>query len=849
MGSVSGKRTHIGRLVLVALIAITTRPSMADQQQAMIQNKHLSVAVSSQSGSFEIRMHGSKRPNLQSGVAVEIDRHWLKSGDFPHFKTVQSTFSDSLGKGQMLTTSYWGLADGPTLTSILRVYDELSFGDAEVEVKNSTGRSITVQAIRGVDAIGSPRIDLGGHEYADRVLSDSFSEDRPVLRIADLGHATAYEGFTEKPGQGSSLHRAAGSQLIYNLESGQSILLAALTSQRFLTILHLQSSKDAEGRAVISSWTVDSTGTTEIAKSEALLKDAPAESQVELSLSLEPSAELASERLLFSVGNDYHSQLEEYGRAVRQLHHARVESDAPNGWWSWITWNGGITAAAVLTNAQWLARNAKNLGYRYVLIDEGSAYARGEYTTANSTQFPEGIGRVTRRISELGLVPGIWTAPFEVSERAWIFEHHKDWLVRNLAGTPIRCQPANPEPLYILDTTNPGAQEYLRRTYRTLAQDWGIKYIKLDFMDDSAVEGVFYRPDTTALEAQRIGLEVIRESVGDDVLIDKDGSPMLNPVGLVDEGRVSTDTDQSFMGSKRAASGIAARYYMHRNFFINDPDAFSVSRHGAGSSDPLLPPTEAEVGIVLAAVSGSMFEIGGDLTMLSGEPERLALIQNRDLLQMIALNRASVPLDLMSYAPKDEQPSVFLLHEDKRQSMLAVFNWTDASRSHSLRLETLGFPKDSKPGASDVLHPNVQAALNGSTLELRDQHPHSVRLIRLTDESVPAAAPSLSANVPKVTGIGEAVKVSACAAAAGVPALAFHWDFGDGITADGARATHAYSIPGVYTITVSAEGVDGISAKQTASISVSGAIDNNPQLEKNRRFVGDGSCPCGQRDE
>jgi hypothetical protein len=288
---------------------------------------------------------------------------------------------------------------------------------------------------------------------------------------------------------------------------------------------------------------------------------------------------------------------------------------------------------------------------------------------------------------------------------------------------------------------------------------------------------------------------------------------------------------------------------MHRNFFISDPDALSVSRHGAGPSDPLLPLPEAEVAIVLAAVSGSMFEIGGDLTMLSAEPERLALIQSPDLLQMIALNLASVPLDLMSYAPKDEQPSVFLLREDKRQSMLAVFNWSDASRSHSLRLETLGFPADSKVSASDVLHPNVQAAVNGGTLALRDQPPHSVRLIRLVDESVAAAAPSLSANVPKATVIGEAVTVSASAAAAGVPALAFHWDFGDGITAGGAHATHAYSIPGIYTITVSAEGVDGISAKQSASISVGGAIDNNPRLEKSRRFVGDGSCPCGQREE
>ena len=49
-------------------------------------------------------------------------------------------------------------------------------------------------------------------------------------------------------------------------------------------------------------------------------------------------------------------------------------------------------------------------------------------------------------------------------------------------------------------------------------KEWGIRYIKMDFMDDSAIEGFFYKPDTTAMEAQRIGLGIIRETVGDGCL-------------------------------------------------------------------------------------------------------------------------------------------------------------------------------------------------------------------------------------------------------------------------------------------------------------------------------------------
>lgn len=126
--------------------------------------------------------------------------------------------------------------------------------------------------------------------------------------------------------------------------------------------------------------------------------------------------------------------------------------------------------------------------------------------------------------------------------------------MKNEKGQPIHAGTVvdNKDPLFVLDVTNPAAQDYLRKTYSTLRQ-WGVRYIKMDFMDDSAIEGYYFKPNTTALEAQRIGLEIIREATGDDIYLDKDGSPMLNPVGIVDYGRISQDTGHTFDASKEAA--------------------------------------------------------------------------------------------------------------------------------------------------------------------------------------------------------------------------------------------------------------------------------------------------------
>ena len=310
------------------------------------------------------------------------------------------------------------------------------------------------------------------------------------------------------------------------------------------------------------------------------------------------------------------------------------------------------------TNADWLAQNLKHLGYTYFQIDEGYQYARGEYTTADGSRFPLGIAHMADWVRHDGLTFGLWTAPFEVSERAWVYQNHKDWLLHNAAGALIHIGHVTEkkDPLFVLDATNPGAQEYLRQTYATF-RDWGVRFIKMDFMDDTAIEGAYFRPNTTAMEAQRIGLSIIRKAVGDGVVLDKDGSAMLNPVGLVDAGRISQDTGHTFEATRDAASGVAARYYMNRNYFIADPDAFTVSTQTVddqswhGGQRPLTL-DEARVSIALAAVSGGMFEIGDDLPTLGASPERLSLVKNVDLLDMAKLGRASSPIDLMTYAPE-----------------------------------------------------------------------------------------------------------------------------------------------------------------------------------------------------
>jgi alpha-galactosidase len=807
-------------LLLVEVCFGSSNPAV--DSQVVASTDALSVAVQPGDGAYDIRTNGG-RSIIHARVAAEIDHKWVQSTDYPKHDISQSTFEDALGHGKKITVTSSGLPNLPDLAYTLQIYDGRTFGAIGAEIQNHTGHPVTIQSIRSVEAVGDKIIDLGGPPRADRILSDSFSEDWPPLQIYDLGKAP------------QGMHRAVGSQLIYNQESKQSLFLGALTSNRFLTIIHLQTQSSPPDAPAIASYTVDSTGTTEIQATdpESELREGPAENLIELSVPLPPGESMSSERVMFAAGKDYYSQLDTYGAVIRQLHHGRVGAEAMLGWWSWTAYYTKISQGAALTNAEWLAENLKPLGYDYLHFDLGYAYSRSEYATPNASQFPQGMRDLTHRIARLGLKVGVWTAPFDVGDRSWIYEHHKDWLVHNAHGDPIsigEAEEVKGERLFVLDATHPDAQEYLRQTYRTLMREWGVRYIKLDFMDNTAIEGYYHRPNTTALESQRIGLEIIRKAVGEDVLLDKDGSPMLNPVGLVDEGRLSQDTGHTFQRSKEAAPGIAARYYMHRNFFMTDPDAFTVSRQllEERAIQSSLTLNEAQVSIALAAVSGGMFEIGDDLPTLGSDPERVALVKNPDLLAMVKLGRAALPLDLLTYADKDEQPSVFLLHEDQRQSILAVFNWTEQPSTHTFGFSELRLPSGHSYKFLDALAQEKPLVLEHETFRLENQPAHSVKLIKIIDTSIPAAAPSIAFQVPSQAKIGEEVEFSSIVSKEGVPALASHWDFGDGVTADGAILTHAYTAAGNYTVKFTSKGLDRKPAAKTFSITVAGSATFPP---------------------
>lgn len=85
--------------------------------------------------------------------------------------------------------------------------------------------------------------------------------------------------------------------------------------------------------------------------------------------------------------------------------------------------------------------------------------------------------------------------------------------------------------------------------------------------------------------------------------------------------------------------------------------------------------------------------------------------------------------------------------------------------------------------------------------------------------------PVAKAGGPRTAEVGEAILFDGTKS---LHAVTFHWEFGDNAVSDEAKAEHAYAAPGTYTAVLTVRNSAGGSNRDTAEITVTGAVHNPP---------------------
>jgi alpha-galactosidase len=259
------------------------------------------------------------------------------------------------------------------------------------------------------------------------------------------------------------------------------------------------------------------------------------------------------------------------------------------GWCSWYNLYAAIDDANI---SEHLAaardfRDTHNVPLEIFQIDDGFTPEMGDWLDVKP-QFPRGMKPLLAEAAEAGFRPGLWIAPFLVGNRSRLFAEHPDWVVQDAAkGGPLLAfhfygefrWHKRSEEYYVLDVTHPDAEAYIRRVFRTWVRDWGVRYIKADFLLHGAEYGPdrarWHVPGLSRIAVWRRMMSAIREEIGEEVILSGCGTPLWAATGLIDAARIGRDIGVTWNGDYSAESllrDLQTRNHAHGILWQADPD-------------------------------------------------------------------------------------------------------------------------------------------------------------------------------------------------------------------------------------------------------------------------------------
>jgi alpha-galactosidase len=382
-------------------------------------------------------------------------------------------------------------------------------------------------------------------------------------------------------------------------------------------------------------------------------------------LELKPGATWQLEEFLFTSGANRTGLFEQLSRRLVQNHPPLRFKNPPAGWCSWYCFGPRVTAMQVLENLDVIAKNAP--GLKYIQIDDGYQPAMGDWLETGAA-FGGDVGRVLKEIRKRGFEPAIWVAPFIAEEKSHVFQQHRDWFVKDVDGTPLRSDRVTfggwrHGPWYALDGTNQEAQMHLENVFKTMRQEWGCTYFKLDGNFWGAMHGGrFSDPHATRIEAYRRGMQAILRGAGDSFILGCN-HPIWPSLGLIHGSRSSNDIKRSWERFETTARQNLSRNWQNGHLWWNDPDAVVLT--GDLSED------EFRFHATAIYASGGMILSGDDLTTIS--PQKLEI-----------LKRLLPPTGIAARFEDDSLNVGLIDLPDTR--VIALFNWKNQPQTTTLPL-------------------------------------------------------------------------------------------------------------------------------------------------------------------
>lgn len=592
-------------------------------------------------------------------------------------------------------------------------------------LRNCGARSVT---LNHVTLFGTRRVDLGAVPADVRILEQN----------AYLGRIrTPRQMFTGSDGlkalDGSTGGFVSQNHVVFHCPaSRQALLLGFETVDRWLP--------EISARMTAAKSTAVATANVDGAVTQAPLPVASKPARVppfrEFSVEfdggdylLQPGETLALGDFVLESGSDPLALLDTHGRRIKSRNRFAAAPAPFANWCSWYPYRLGVTDDLVVATARAArARNLHRLGLRFLQVDLGWEKDNIPSFFEENERFARGLGWLSAQLRGLKFDLGVWVGVLCIAESHPILREHPEWLLRGPDGKPHNnynwfwapfC------PIYALDVSHPGAQQWLRENFTRLAEK-GVRFVKWDFA--GVVTGKELRGrhnpqfvNTRAREAVRAAFRIAQDALDSQgekaVMIDCSGTDYA-AAGIAAVNYANMDTGNTGLGwrhLREVYTAYACHLFKHR-WALLQPSCLVVGLPGTLE--------EARVRATITFMGAGHVDIGDDLTNLPedrwavllatlppndtpAKPVDLFQPVRTGTLSYLSLIKAQADAALVEREPEGACVWALPVRADWDEwTLVAVFNWTEPpqeegskvnlARRYQVEFTRLGLPADAK---------------------------------------------------------------------------------------------------------------------------------------------------------
>ena len=583
-----------------------------------------------------------------SGYKTELKTTTAKAAEV---KPVQG--KDELGTYQSLQMTTKPQGTEPTMVWQVRVYQDGAYV-FRLGLRNDAQAKVVVDKLVPLRIRGSAGggLFLGKHPRTQRILENGSAGLMDHFAALEMGDKERDGIIQIAPGKLEGYSASNWSHLIWDSDNHRVWMAGAITAERAISVLNTtyepgdKELRSPDGRTGFGFYSLDCLY---------LPQGKP----------IQPGSSLHSESFyLHPTQAKVHQALEDFAQAIHDKQKIVTWTErgftVPNGWNSWAG-SGGTGGYGTSINQTLMEQNLavmrdyfRDWGMDYFQMDDGWEPDYGDWQI-NKTRFPDGFTPqkgIVGKTLDAKMIPGLWIAAFSAYKTSQLYKTNqaKGWFMTHTLYGQMSFSD-----YMMLDMTRADVLAWLKALGSRIRNDWGFRWLKLDFSYPALLCEGYDDPSLTNVEMYDQGLKALREGLGQDVFFLNIGAV---GVGRADAKRTTLDnapvwdwdTERNTMrlmrqGFKPTMSTAARRYFYQGKVFINHPDLIIFRSDTKNLKLPRITFNEARAFSAFVAATGGIVKLGDKVAEdLAPYPQRVNVIR-----QILPIHpQPSRPLDLMT---------------------------------------------------------------------------------------------------------------------------------------------------------------------------------------------------------